>query len=478
VGGPLPLGGAGTPAAGIGGADWAVGQQEDLVVGGACGGGATTLLHQSSMQLPVTPRVGLHSSVERLAAAHILAGGGGAAVASGDGLAGSLGCGGVTEQPLLPRGPLRTSSEATALSLALERRRCVLGGGGGTAEAMLRLEFGILDAERFKGGFGNFVGLEDGLGGGGSVSAPVTSAGHFVAPDVAFSGVRHVQQLRSHNFLATTPALTAPVVPNDQAQDTPDALSGDGGDAGAGGGAGGAVQRLTGRPGPGEVETRSEEAGGGAAGAGCTSDGVGEGSGAGSGPGSDVRDCQGNCHGVSPSKQEGGDGGFDGLQGQLDSMRMEAAQALDLAAGLPSSVGPGLELGLPGAPFGGGADPSAATMQSVLYGASSGGGGTSAAAGFLDGGIAGLAGRPMARSTGYQSRDLLGFPPALTGLRRPDAWLGAAAAAGMSSLQQPAATDAVVVMGLGDDDILACMGGLDAGARRSMLGYASRSQGV
>ncbi|GIL58488.1 hypothetical protein Vafri_13616 [Volvox africanus] len=501
VGGALSLGVAGAPAAamGIGAADWVVGQQEDLVVGGIGGGGATALLHQGSMQLSGTPRAGLHPSIERLSGAQILGAGGGAAIASGDGLGGSLPCGGVTEQPLFPRGPLRASSEAAALSLAMERRRGILGGGGSNSEAMLRFELGFLGAERFKGmgglrsdlitsrmnggcisagGFGNFVGLEDEFGCGGSVSAPVTSAGHFVGPDVAFGGVRQVQQLRSHNFLAITSALAAPVAPSDQTQDTPDAVSGDGGGAGTGecAGAGGAAQRFAGRQGSGEVETRSEEAGGGPAGAGCTSDGVGEGSGAGSGPGSDVRDCQGNSHGAQLSKQEGGDGGSNGLRGQLDSMRIEAVQTLDLTAGLPSSVGPGLELGLPGVPCGGGADPSAATMQNMTY-CASGGGATHATAGFLDGGISGLTGRSVALPAGYLT---VGFgpSPAPAGLRQPGEWHGAAAAAGMSSLQQPAVTDAVVVMGLGDDDILACMGGMDAGARRSMLGYVSRSQGV
>ncbi|GLI61160.1 hypothetical protein VaNZ11_003446 [Volvox africanus] len=500
VGGALSLGVAGAPAAamGIGAADWVVGQQEDLVAGGICGGGATAFLNKGSMQLSGTPRAGLHSSVERLSAAQILVAGGGAAVASGDGLGRSLPCGGVTEQPLLPRGPLRTNSEAAALSLAVERRRGALGVGGSTAETMLRYELGFLDAERFKGmgglqsdliiprmnggcisagGFGNFVGPEDDFVCGGSVSAPVTSAGHFVAPDVAFSGVRQVQQLRSHNFLAITSALAAPMAPRDQTQDTPDAVSGDGGGAGTGecAGAGGAVQRFAGRQGSAEVETRSEEAGGGPAGAGCTSDGVGEGSGAGSGSG-DVRDCHGKPHGVPLSKQEGRDGGSKGLQSQLDSMRIEAAQTLDLTAGLPSSVGPGLELGLPGVPCSGGGDPSAATMQSMTHCASSGGA-THAAAGFLDGGISGLTGRPMALSAGYVTAGF-GSSPAPAGLRQPGEWHGAAAAAGMSSLQQPAVTDAVVVMGLGDDDILACMGGMDAGARRSMLGYAARSQGV
>lgn len=147
----------------------------------------------------------------------------------------------------------------------------------------------------------------------------------------------------------------------------------------------------------------------------------------------------------------------------------------NISAGLPNSAGVALGLGFAGPTGSGELDPAA--MHCMLYGQTCGGGAT--AVGFPDGGASGLTGRPAAppgyRTAGFSSGAASCAPP---GGFRQDAWMGAAAAAGMNSLQQPAATDAVVVMGLGEDDILACMGGMDAGARRSMLGYASRSQGT
>ncbi|GLC55663.1 hypothetical protein PLESTB_001012200 [Pleodorina starrii] len=433
-------------------ADWAVGPRGDLSGG--------SLLRYGSLH-----RAGPHGAEQQQAPQVYSA----AAAASG-GFRG-VAPGGPTRQ-------FRTNSETAALSLALEQRRtCGFGGGGCSstgAEATLRLELGLVDSERLMAGSGSVHGahearisaggrnvsvlsgaLEDEFGGfgagGSSVSAPPTIMGHSIHSDAAFNRVRQVQQFRNHNFHTSAATGSTPAPAQSERAPSDHLASGAGGMRG-------------------DLEVKTEEVPG-RIGAGRASDGTPEGS---CGPGGDLRDSRGSRCGLRGIGTQDGSGAFDRPMGRGECM--QPAHELDLSAARPR---PPLALAGTAA----GAD-SAAHHRAAL---SRGGGG-----GFSDGSVSGPT---LARQSHGAAPGLAA--PAATGSGQPRAVvldsgpthgpLGPAAAAatagGMSSLQQPMATDAVVVMGLGDDDIFACLGSLgnlDSGSsRRNVLALGGpRQQGA